>query len=161
TPFGSPVATSLAFTQQPTNGETGVALTPAVTVSVRDQFGNTFTGDSSSTVTLTLSSGTFVGGSNTATAPVSAGVATFANLALSAPAPSPLTARDGGLTRATSNAFTIQTPAKLSFTQQPGNGVAGSPLPPPVAVAVEDAGGNTVTGDSSTVTLTLSSGTFA
>src|SRR5262249_47493608 len=31
----------------------------------------------------------------------------------------------------------------------------------PVAVAVEDAGGNTVTGDSSTVTLTLSSGTFA
>src|SRR5262249_40147830 len=154
-------ATSLAFTQQPTNGETGVALTPAVTVSVRDQFGNTFTGDSSSAVTLTLSSGTFVGGSNTATATVSAGVATFANLALSAPGTYTLTATDGSLTGATSSSFTIQTPTQLAFTQQPGNGVVGSPLTPPVAVAVQDAAGNTVTGDSSTVTLTLSGGTFA
>src|SRR5262249_46368404 len=136
-PFGSPVATSLAFAQQPTNGETGVALTPAVTVAVRDQFGNTFTGDSSSTVTLTLSSGTFVGGSNSATATVSGGVATFANLALSAPGTYTLTATDGSLRSATSNSFTIQTPTRLAFTHQPGNGVVRSPPTPPVAVAVQ------------------------
>jgi hypothetical protein len=161
TPLGTPVATSLAFTQQPTSGETGVALTPAVTVAVRDQFGNTFTGDSSSTVTLTLSSGTFVGGSNTATATVSSGVATFSNLAVAAPGTYTLTGTDASLTSATSISFAIQTPTQLAFTQQPPNGVIGSPLTPPVVVAVEDAAGSTVAGDSSTVTLTLSSGTFA
>jgi hypothetical protein len=161
TPLGTPVATSLAFVQQPGNGETGVALTPAVTVAVKDQFGNTFTGDNSSTVTLTLNGGTFVGGGNTATATVSSGVATFNNLAISAAGSYTLTATDGSLTSATSNSFTIQTPTKLAFTQQPGNGVIGTPLAPPIAVAVQDAAGNTVTGDSSTVTLTLSSGAFA
>jgi hypothetical protein len=161
TPLGTPVATSLAFTQQPGPGETGVALTPAVTVAVRDQFGNTFTGDSSSTVTLTLGGGTFAGGGNTATATVTSGVATFGNLVIGAPGSYTLTAGDGGLTGATSNSFAIQTPAKLAFTQQPVNGVVGVPLSPPVAVAVEDASGSTVAGDSSTVTLTLSSGTFA
>jgi hypothetical protein len=161
TPLGTPVATNLAFTQQPTSGETGVALTPPVTVAVRDQFGNTFTGDSSSTVTLTLNTGTFVGGSNTATATVASGVATFNSLAVSAAGAYTLTATDGGLTSANSVSFTIQTPTKLAFAQQPGSGVIGSPLSPPVTVAVQDATGTTVTGDSSTVTLTLSSGTFA
>src|SRR5207248_2870012 len=85
TPLGTPVATSLAFTQQPGNGETGVALTPAVTVAVRDQFGNTFTADSSSTVALTLNGGTFAGGGNTTTAKFSNGVATFGSLVIGAP----------------------------------------------------------------------------
>jgi hypothetical protein len=161
TPLGTPVATSLAFTQQPGNGETGLALTPPVTVAVRDQFGNTFPGDNSSTVTLTLNGGTFAGGGNTATAAVANGVATFGNLVISAAGTYTLTASDGTLTGATSNPFTIQTPTKLAFTQQPGNGVVGVPLSPAVAVAVEDANGNVVTGDTSTVTLTLSSGTFA
>jgi hypothetical protein len=161
TPLGTPVATSLAFTQQPTSGETGVALSPPVTVAVRDQFGNTFTGDSSSTVTLTLNGGTFAGGGNTATATVSSGVATFSNLVISAAGTYTLTATDGSLTSATSNAFPVQTPAKLAFTRQPANGIVGQALAPPVTVAVEDAGGSTVTADTSTVTLTLSSGTFA
>jgi hypothetical protein len=161
TPLGVPVATSLAITQQPPGGETGAALTPAVAVAVRDQFGNTFTGDSSSTVTLTLNGGTFVGGGSTASATVSNGVATFANLAVSAPGTYTLTATDGSLPGATSSPFTVLTPAKLAFTQQPANGNTGVALSPPVAVAVEDASGTTVTGDSSTVTLTLNGGTFA
>jgi hypothetical protein len=161
TPLGTPVATSLAFTQQPNNGESGTALAPPVTVAVRDQFGNTFTADSSSTVTLTLNGGAFAGGGNTATATVSSGVATFSNLVINTAGAYTLTATDGNLTNATSNVFMIQTPTKLAFTQQPGNGVVGSPLVPQVAVAVEDANGNVVTGDASTVTLTLSSGTFA
>src|SRR5207253_1504080 len=79
TPLGAPVATSLAFTQQPPNGETGTALTPAVAVAVRDQFGNTVAGNTS-TVTLTLNGGTFAGGGNTASAAAVNGVATFGNL---------------------------------------------------------------------------------
>jgi hypothetical protein len=161
TPLGSPVATALAFTQQPPNGDTGVSLSPAVMVAVRDQFGNIFTGDNSSTVTVTLNGGTFVGGGNTATATVSSGVATFSSLAISAPGSYSLTARDASLTAATSNSFTIQTPTKLAFTQQPSNGVLGVALRPPVAVAVEDASGAIASGDESTVTLTLSTGTFA
>jgi hypothetical protein len=161
TPLGTPVATNLGFTQQPSNGETGVALTPAVTVAVRDQFGNTFTGDSSSTVTLTLIGGTFAGGGNTATATVSSGVATFGNLVINTAGSYTLTATDGSLSSATSNSFAIQTPTHLAFTQQPGNGTVGVALRPAVAVAVEDAAGTTVTGDTSTVTLTLNGGTFA
>jgi hypothetical protein len=161
TPLGTPVATRLAFTQQPGSGETGVALSPAVTVAVKDQFGNTFIADSSSTVTLTLHGGTFSGGGNTATATVSSGIATFSNLVISTAGTYTLMASDRSLTGATSNSFTIQTPTKLAFTQQPEGGVIGTALSPPVSVAVEDAGGATVAGDSSTITLTLNGGTFA
>jgi hypothetical protein len=161
TPLGTPVETSLAFVQPPSNGETGVALTPAVSVAVLDQFGNTFTGDSSSTVTLTLNGGTFAGGGDTATATVSGGVATFPNLVIGAPGTYTLTASDGTLAGATSGSFAVQTPTQLAFTRQPGNGTVGVALSPPVTVAVEDSGGNTVLGDASTVTLTLSGGTFA
>jgi hypothetical protein len=161
TALGTPVATRLAFTQQPVSGESGVALTPAVTVAVQDQFGNTFAGDSSSTVTLTLTGGTFSGGGNTATATVSSGVATFSNLVISAAGTYTLTATDGSLTSATSNSFTVRTPAKVAFTQQPNNSAAGVALSPAVTVAVEDAAGNIVTADTSTVTLTLNTGTFS
>jgi hypothetical protein len=160
TPFGTPVETKLVFTQQPRNGETGAALSPAVTVAAEDQFGNTFTGDSTSTVTLTLNGGTFAGGSNTVTAPVSNGVATFNNLVISAAGNYTLSAGDGTLTPATSSPFMIQTPTKLAFMQQPTNGIINSALRPPVTLSVEDANGVTVFGDSSTVTLTLSGGTF-
>jgi hypothetical protein len=107
TPLGTPVATSLAFTQRPPGGETGAALTPAVTVAVRDQFGNTFTGDSSSTVTLTLNGGTFAGGRTTASAAAVHGVATFGGLVINAPGRYTLTATDGTLTGATSSPFTV------------------------------------------------------
>ncbi|MGP8162400.1 MAG: hypothetical protein ACLQAN_01235, partial [Acidimicrobiales bacterium] len=45
--------------------------------------------------------------------------------------------------------------AKLVFISQPGNGVAGSVFSPPPVVAVEDANGNVVTTDLSTVTLSI------
>ena len=71
-------------------------MSPPVTVAVQDAGGNTVTGDTS-TVTLTLSSGTFVGGGTTATAAAVNGVATFANLAVAAPgtAPVPLDSKKG------------------------------------------------------------------
>src|SRR5262249_12712383 len=54
-----------------------------------------------------------------------------------------------------------QVPAKLVYLQQPDSGTAGAPLSPSFVVAVQEINGQTVTDDSSTVTLTLSHGTFA
>src|SRR5262249_50273221 len=48
-------ASQLVFTQQPTNPSTaGVTISPAVVVQEEDAFGNVETGDSTTTVTLTL-----------------------------------------------------------------------------------------------------------
>src|SRR5262249_49140065 len=96
----------LAFLQQPTSANAGVAISPAVTVAVEDINGNTVPIDSSA-VTLTLSSGTFANGSDTVTGSAVNGVATFGSLVLNAPGPYTLAASDGSLTGATSNAFTI------------------------------------------------------
>jgi adhesin/invasin len=158
----TPAPTKLAFGQQPTNATAGVAISPAVTVKVEDVNGNVVTGNSS-TVTLTLSSGTFSNGSTTATATAVNGVATFSGLVINAAGSYTLKATDGALTSATSNSLTISPAAasKLVFTQQPTNATAGVAISPAVAVKVEDAFGNVVTSNNSTVTITLSSGTFS
>jgi hypothetical protein len=162
TPIPPAAATRLSFTQQPpANGSAGVPLTPAVVVAVVDQFGNIFTGANGSTVTLTLSSGTFAGGSTTATATVANGLATFNNLIIAAPGTYTLTATDGSLTPSTSNLITVANSTKLGFLQQPTQTVAGAVMSPAVRVAVQDQNGNTITSDTSTITLTLQTGSFA
>ena len=156
-------AGKLVFGQQPTNATAGVAITPAVTVDVEDQYNNVVTTDGS-TVTLTLSSGTFAGGSNTATAHASGGVATFSNLVVNkVGAGYTLTAVDGSLTGATSSTFNVAPAAasKVVLTTQPSSTTAGVAISPAVTVDVEDQYNNVVITDGSTVTLTLSSGTFA
>jgi hypothetical protein len=60
-----------------------------------------------STVTLTLSSGTFAGGGTTAAASAVAGVATFSGLVISTAGTYTLAANDGTLTGVTSSSFTI------------------------------------------------------
>jgi hypothetical protein len=81
-----------------------------VTVAVQDASGNTVTGNTS-TVTLTLSSGTFAGGSGTVSAAAVNGVATFGNLVINTAGTYSLAATDGTLTGATSASFTITTSA--------------------------------------------------
>jgi hypothetical protein len=155
-------ATQLVLQQTPTTGTAGVALAPAVKVAVEDQFGNIVT--TSSTVTLTLSSGTFSTGSTTVSAATSAGIATFSNVIINIAGTYTLSASDALLTGASSGNITISVAAasKLVFQQAPpATGTAGVALSPAVTVAVEDKFGNVVATDSSTVTLTLSSGTFA
>ena len=61
-------AAKLAFMQQPSPTSSGTPINPAVTVAVEDSAGSTLPGDTS-TVTLTLSGGTFTGGGNTVSAP--------------------------------------------------------------------------------------------
>ena len=110
-----------------------------------------------------MSSGTFASGSSTATATASNGVATFSALAINTAGSYTLKATDGTLTSATSSSLAISAAAasKLVFGQQPTNTKHGVAMSPAVTVKVEDAFGNVVTGNSSTVTLTLSSGTFS
>ena len=156
-------ASMLAFGKKPTDTIAGIAISPAVTVHVEDPFGNTVTSDTS-TVTLTLAGGTFAGGSRTAMATASGGVATFAGLVIDAAGSYTLSASDGALASPPpSDTFTIS-PAgahQLAFSQQPTDAIAGADISPAVTVDVQDQFGNTVTSDTSTVTLTLAGGTFA
>jgi hypothetical protein len=158
------VASKLAYQQAPpATGTAGVALSPAVIVAIVDRFGNVVTSDSSA-VTLTLSTGTFSNGSTTASATAINGVATFGSLVLNKTASYKLTASDGTLTKITSGNFVISAAAasQLVFQQAPpATGTAGAALSPAVKVVVEDQFGNVVASDTSTVTLTLSNGTFS
>jgi hypothetical protein len=149
--------TKLAFTTQPGGSSSGVPLTPQPVVTLQDAFGNTATGDTSS-VTLAL---TTAGGATlsctTNPKPAVAGVATFAGCRVSRPGTYTFTATDGSLTSATSSSFVIAagTAAQVVFSTQPGTGTGGSSLATQPVVTVQDAGGNTVTTDTSTVTLAL------
>ncbi len=77
-------ASKVIFSQQPSNVVAGVAMNPAVVVYVEDAFGNLVT-DNGTIVTLTLSSATFEGGTNTTAVTASNGIATFANLKIRTP----------------------------------------------------------------------------
>ncbi|MGH6690414.1 MAG: beta strand repeat-containing protein, partial [Gammaproteobacteria bacterium] len=144
----------LAFTAQPSPAQAGATITPAIQVTVRDQFGNVATG-ATANVTVAITSGTGspgaqLAGSATRT-PVS-GVATFSDLSINRTGNAyTLTATSGALSSATSAPFDI-TPgaaALLAFTAQPADAVAGVTIAPPVEVTARDALGNTVsfTGD--------------
>jgi ELWxxDGT repeat protein len=146
-------ASRLGFAQQPGIATAGQAISPAVTVLVEDQYGNVITTDGS-TVTVTLSSGTFAGGSNTATAAASGGVATFSTLTIDTSGSYTLKATDGSLTSATSAGFTVQPAAAGSIT------VAGFPSPTTAGathnftVTLEDPYGNVASGYRGTVHFT-------
>src|SRR3954471_6888765 len=149
----------LAFTQQPSGATGGTAFTTQPKVAVQDPYGNTVTTDTSS---VTLAIGTNPGaGTLTCTAnPVaaSAGVASFAGCKIDKIGTGyTLKATDGALTLATSTTFnvTVGPAAKLAFTQQVAGAKAGIAFTTQPKVAVQDAGGNTVTTDTSNVTLAL------
>ncbi|MGA3068008.1 MAG: hypothetical protein ABSF29_14280, partial [Tepidisphaeraceae bacterium] len=151
-------ATKLAFTQQPVNVQPGDAISPAVTVSVEDQYGNVVTTDSSD-VAISLSSGPGpLGGTLEATS--SSGVATFSDLTLDQTGSYTLTATDGSLTSAISDGFTVGTAvaSRLEFIQQPTDATAAAEIAPPITVEVVDQYGNLVTTDDSTITLAVASG---
>ncbi len=159
TPVGAP--TKLAFAQQPGNTAAGAVITPAVTVQVQDASGNLVT---SSSASITIAIGNNPGGSTlggTVTVNAVNGVATFNNLTLDKVGTGyTLTAASAGLTGATSNAFNITPGAatKLVFTAQPpASSQSGAAFG--ATVTVQDAAGNTVTGSSASISLTLSGGT--
>jgi hypothetical protein len=153
-------ANKLAITQTPTSGTAGQALGTALQISVEDAFGNVITSNTS-TIAVTVASGpgAFASGSTTSVAAAS-GVATFSNLILDTAASYTLSVSDGSLTGATSGSLTVSPAAasKLAITQTPTSGTAGQALGTALTVAVEDAFGNVITSNSSTVALTVASG---
>ena len=159
----SPAAASkVVFGQQPASAALGAAITPAVTVKVEDAFNNVVSGDGS-TVTLTLSSGTFAGVSSSAATAASSGVATFNNLKIDVPGSYTLSAADGALTpTGASDSFTISpaTATQLVIHTQPSpTATAGQAFGTQVVVYAEDQFGNLETGDNSTeVTASIAGG---
>ena len=158
-------ASKLAVTTQPTASTVaGVAISTQPIVTVQDAFGNTITMASATSVTLALTTGT---GALTGTVTKTAvsGIADFVGLGLKidlAGTNKVLTASGGGYATGATSAFTITNAAasKLAFTTQPSArtavDVAFAQQP---IVTVQDAFGNTVVGDTSTVTLALTTGT--
>ena len=124
-------------------------------VTVQDAEGNTVTTDTS-TVALAITAATpATGGPGTLTCTPTAatnGVAAFTGCSIdTAGTAYQLTASDDALTPADSAAFdvTVGPASQLVFTTQPGDAAAGTAFGTQPVVTVEDAGGNTVTSDTS------------
>ncbi len=149
TPFdvvpGAP--TRLVFSAQPQASTGGATLSPAVEVSVRDAYGNVVA-NANRSVALALGSNAAGGTlSGTRTRPAAGGIATFGDLSIDrVGAGYTLRATATGLTSATSVPFhvTVGPASRLSFKAQPRGARAGATLTPAITVAVQDAGGNTL-----------------
>lgn len=160
-------ANKLAFTTQPGGGTGGTAWTTQPVVTVQDQFGNTMATDTS-TVTVAIANNAGPGGvlSGTLTKAAVAGVADFSLNASKLSIDKigtgyTLTATDSTLASATSNPFnvTLGAAAKLGFTTQPADTIAGVTMAS-VVVQIQDAGGNAVSQSGTAITLTLNGGTL-
>src|SRR6185295_3799165 len=96
--------------------------------------------------------------SGTATVAAVAGIATFTTLSVDKVGTGyTRTAASAPLTGTTSAAFNISpaAAAKLAFTVQPTNAVAGVAISPPVQVTVRDAFDNTVTTSPASITVAI------
>jgi invasin-like protein/Big-like domain-containing protein/calcineurin-like phosphoesterase family protein len=148
-------ATTLVFTQQPTQTLATAAITPSVKVTARDALGNTATGFTGS-VTMAIANNAG-GGSLTGTLSASAvaGIATFANLHIDKIGTGyTLGAAAAGLSGTTSTAFNIVvgSAAQLAFFAQPSGTTGGATLAA-VQVEIQDAGGNRVTTAGNSISL--------
>src|SRR2546422_957992 len=157
-PVTVPTAARLAFTVQPSNATAGVAISPPVTVTIQDASGNPMT-NATDRVTVALRT-TASGGTLSGTTAVHAGnvVAPVRTTATQLRSPGyTRTPSSGTWTGATSAAFAIApaAAAKVAFAVQPSTTDVAQPITPAVQVAIQDAFGNTVTGATNAVTLTL------
>lgn len=155
----SPAAAArLVFVQQPTNTTAGAVITPAVTVTLMDAFGNSVA-TTGTPVTIALASGTGIL-NGTLTRNTSSGIAAFGNLSINLAGSKTLRASSGSLTAAVSNTFSISPgPAKaLVFVQQPTSAAAASSISPAVTVQIRDSLGNDVAASAVPVTMAILSG---
>jgi hypothetical protein len=173
------VADRLVFTTQPSaSSSAGIAFASQPVVAVRAGPTDTATHDSTTIVTLSIKPGTGATGATLScdvglSKTVTNGVAAFTGCRIDKISPtSPsnpykivATATNlPALTAAESTniAITAGAASKLGFTSQPTGGVASQVFPIQPVVAIQDAGGNTVTsGTNSTATVTLSLGAGA
>ena len=151
--------TKLAFKVQPAGGTGGLVWVPQPVVQVLDVLGNVAAQDSSTVVTLAITTSPVTGATLTCTGGLSKvvtnGQATFADCKIDKAAVGyRITATDttgsGGAhpyTSVQSDLFTVAVgpAAQLGFTAEPGASAAGAPFTIQPVVAIQDAGGNTVT----------------
>ncbi|MEY4164391.1 MAG: hypothetical protein RL419_233, partial [Actinomycetota bacterium] len=157
--------TKVVSVRTPVGTASGAAFSTQPQVSLQDVGSNVVTGDSSTVVTATVSSGATLVGTTTATAVN--GVATFNNLGISGTSGTPYTitysASYGGsaLTSATQSVTpTVGAATQLSVTAQPVGAGAGAALGTQPVVNVLDSGGNLVTTSSASIVVTASGGTL-
>jgi hypothetical protein len=160
TPFTVRPGATASYTVSPSSPQpAGVAF--AVTVSAQDLFANIVTTDSATAVVLDSVSGAVmfdgnadgVFGDNTTT--LNAGTATV-NARSTTAESTTVTATDAnGKTGSAPLTITAGTASTLAFTTQPGNVTAGSPLPGPPTITVQDSLGNRVTSSTASIGLTL------
>lgn len=153
------VAAKLAFTTQPASTTAAAGMT--VAVAVQDSTGNAVQ-VSGRAVTLAIgtnpAAGTLSGTKTVSTD--TAGVATFSGLSIDkAGAGYTLVATSSGLSSATSASFTISpgSASALAFTTQPTNSVSGAAFANSPVVKFQDANGNNVGAGTGSVTLALQS----
>jgi hypothetical protein len=154
-----PVPTAVGFAVQPSNTGVGSAISPAVTVEIRDQSGARI---ATATNNVTLAIGTNpAGGTLSGTTTVAAvnGVATFSDLSIDrAGTGYTLAATSSGLSGATSSAFTITAApiaTALGFAVQPSHTVAGAAITPAVQAEIRDQFGARLTTASNSITLAI------
>src|SRR5207249_4477654 len=161
-------ATRLVFTVEPSTATAGAPITPALQITAQDASGNVvpdFTGN------VTVAIGTNpAGGTLSGTTMVAAvgGVATLSDLSVDKSGSGyTLSAAGAGLTGATSGAFSVVpgAAAQLVFTVQPSTATAGASITPQVEVSARDGLGNTATGFTGNIALSIgtnpASGTLA
>lgn len=149
-------ATKLAFTTNPSGSTGGIAFTTQPVVAVQDSGGNTTTSTASVTLVITTPAGAVL--SCTANPKsAAAGLATFTGCNIDKAGTYTLTATSGSLTAAGSTNITVAVgpAAKLAFTTQPSGAAANTVFATQPVVAIQDAGGNTVTTSTATITLAI------
>ncbi|MHC4841299.1 MAG: beta strand repeat-containing protein [Planctomycetota bacterium] len=155
-------ATMLVVATQPGGGTGGTTWAQQPSVEAHDGTGldTSYTGAVAAAITAGPGGASLLG---TVSVNCVAGVANFTDLAIDlAGTGYELTFTSGSLTSATSNAFNIivGTATQAVITVQPGNGTGGLALSVQPELEIQDAGGNTVTSDNSTVvTAVISTGT--
>ncbi len=150
--------TQLGVTTQPAGAVSGSVFTTQPVAVIRDADGNVTTSTASVTVAIASGTGTLSG---TTTVSAVNGVASFTNLSITGSGAHTLSFTSAGLTSATSASFTVgaQVPTQLVITTQPAGAVSGVNLTTQPVIAVRDASGNTVPGNTASVTAAITSGT--
>jgi RHS repeat-associated protein len=152
-------ASQLVFAAHSGSANAGIAVTPPFVVDVEDQFGNVVViDDSNVTIGVNSGPGTLVAGS-TLTVAAQNGVATFSNLSFTAAGTYTLAATQNSLSGTSAN-FVVGAalPAtKLAFSEQPASAEVGDSFGT-ITVDIEDAQGDVITTNNSTVTLAVGSG---
>ena len=157
-------AAQLVFITSPSNSTGGSSFSVQPVVAVEDSSGDIVTNDSS-TVTLAVSFGSGSPGasvSNSCSGNEANGLVTFTGCSVNTLGTGyTLTASDGALTPATSLPFNVVvgSAAQVAFLTSPSGSAAGSPFSSQPVAAVEDAGGNVVTSDASTIAISVTAGT--